>query len=156
MNIPTFLEERNCAFERIPHVATYSAQRLAGALHVKGREVAKTVLLRTNSKGGHQFVVAVLPAVKQVDFKRAARVLAANKVRLATEMEIAEHCPDCDFGVLPPFGSSYGMKTMVDASLATDNEICFEGNTYQEAIRMKFDDFQRVEHPRVASFAVSA
>jgi Ala-tRNA(Pro) deacylase len=156
MNIPTFLEEQNCSFERIPHDPTYSAQRLAGELHIKGCEVAKTVLLRVNAKGGHQFVVAVLPAIKQVDFKQAAKVLAANKVRLATEIEIAEHCPDCDFGILPPFGSRYGMKTIVDSGLAADEEIWFEGNTYREAIRMKFDDFQRVEHPRVVSFAVSA
>jgi Ala-tRNA(Pro) deacylase len=156
MNIPAFLEEQKCSFQRIPHDPTYSAQRLAGELHVPGYEVAKTVLLRANTKGDHQFIVAVLPAIKQIDFKQAAKILAANKVRLATEIEIAEHCPDCDFGVLPPFGSRYGMKTIVDSSLAADNDIWFEGNTYREAIRMKFDDFQRVEHPRVASFAVSA
>jgi prolyl-tRNA editing enzyme YbaK/EbsC (Cys-tRNA(Pro) deacylase) len=105
MNIPAFLEEQKCSFQRIPHDPTYSAQRLAGELHVPGYEVAKTVLLRANTKGDHQFIVAVLPAIKQIDFKHAAKILAANKVRLATEIEIAEHCPDCDFGVLPPFGS---------------------------------------------------
>jgi len=156
MNIPAFLEEQKCCFERIPHDPTYSAQRLAGELHVPGCEVAKTVLLRVNVKGEHLFVVAVLPASKQIDLKQAAKILAANKVRLATEIEIAEHCPDCDFGVLPPFGSRYGMRTIVDSSLADDKEIWFESNTYREAIRMKFDDFQRVEQPRVFPFAISA
>jgi len=39
--------------------------------------------------------------------------------------------------------------------LAEDDEIWFEGNTYKEAIRMKFDDFRRLEQPLVASFAVN-
>jgi Ala-tRNA(Pro) deacylase len=156
MNVPTFLEEQKCCFERIRHEPTYSAQRLAEELHVPGREVAKTVLLRANAQGGHMFIVAVLPASKQIDFKQAAKYLAANKVRLATEIEIAEHCPDCDFGVLPPFGSRYGMRTIVDPSLTADEEIWFEGNTYREAIRMRFEDFRRVERPRVFPFAMSA
>jgi Ala-tRNA(Pro) deacylase len=137
----------------VPHQPTYSAQRLAHELHVPGREVAKTVLLRTGANGGYQFVVAVLPANKHIDFQRAANLLRQGEVQLATELEIAAHCPDCDFGVLPPFGSHYGMRTIVDSSLAEDREIWFEGNTYNEAIRMKFDDFRRLEKPWVAPFA---
>ncbi len=153
MDIAEFLSIRECWYEHVPHQPTYSAQRLAHELHVPGREVAKTVLLRGNANGGREFVVAVLPANKNVDFKRTADAIRANKVHLATEMEIAARCPDCDFGVLPPFGSRYGMKTIVDSSLAEDEEIWFEGNTHKEAIRMKFDDFRRLEQPIVASIA---
>ena len=118
-----------------------------------GREVAKTVLLRTGADGGYQFVVAVLPANKEIDFQRAANLLRQDKVQLAAELEIASHCPDCDFGALPPFGSHYGMTTIVDSSLAKDKEIWFDGNTHKEAIHMKFDDFRRLEKPWVAAFA---
>jgi Ala-tRNA(Pro) deacylase len=45
------------------------------------------------------------------------------------------------------------MKTIVDSSLADDEEIWFEGNTHNEAVRMKFADFQRLEKPQVAPFA---
>jgi Ala-tRNA(Pro) deacylase len=122
-------------------------------LHIPGRDVAKTVLLRANLDGGRQFVVAVLPATKQIDFDRAAQLIHGGKLQLATEVEIGEHCPDCEFGVLPPFGSRYGMKTIVDSSLAEDEEIWFEGNTHNEAVRMKFDDFQQLEKPQVGPFA---
>jgi Ala-tRNA(Pro) deacylase len=122
-------------------------------LHIPGRDVAKTVLLRANLNGGRQFVVAVLPATKQIDFDRAAQLIHGGKLQLATEVEIGEHCPDCEFGVLPPFGSRYGMKTIVDSSLAEDEEIWFEGNTHNEAVRMKFDDFQQLEKPQVGPFA---
>lgn len=154
MNIATYLEEQNCGFEFVPHAPTYSAQRLAGELHVPGSEVAKAVLLRTRAQGGQYFAVAVLPASKQIDFRKAAKALSANKVELATEMEIADMCPDCDFGILPPFGSRYGMKTIVDTSLTADEEIWFEGNNHREAFCMKFSDYQRIERPRIAEFAV--
>lgn len=156
MKVRKFLNDQQCPFKRVRHEPTYGAQRLAEELHVPGREVAKTVLLRANASGRRVFVVAVLPADKQVDLKQAAKYLAANKVRLATEIEVAEHCPDCDFGVLPPFGSRYGLRTIVDPSLTRDDEIWFEGNTYDEAIRMKFADFERLERPRVFPFAISA
>jgi len=47
------------------------------------------------------------------------------------------------------------MKTIVDEGLADDEEIVFEGNTHDEAIRMRFDEFRRLEEPLVAAFATA-
>jgi Ala-tRNA(Pro) deacylase len=152
MNVAKFLEREHYQFERVPHHATYGAQRLAHELHVPGRDVAKTVLLRAN--GGYEYVVAVLPASKKIDLNKASKLLGGTKLELATESEIGDHCPDCDFGVLPPFGSRYSMKTIVDSTLAEDEYIWFEGNTHDEAIRMRFDQFRRLEQPLIAPFAV--
>jgi Ala-tRNA(Pro) deacylase len=153
MNVSSFLTEQGCWHEDVVHGPAYTAQGLAQRLHVPGRVVAKTVLLRVDADRRRQLVVAVLPATRQVDMSRAGKV-AGGKAQLATEFEIAEHCPDCDFGVLPPFGSQYGMKTIVDSELAEDDEIWFEGNTHEEAVRMKFADFEKLEKPLVDSFAV--
>jgi len=154
MKLTEFLDQRSCWYERVPHFPTYSAQRLAHELHVSGREVAKTVLLRSGELGNYEYVVAVLPANKQIDFDRLEEVLDLGEVQLANEVEIAEHCPDFEFGVLPPFGSHFQMKTIVDASLTEDEEIWFEGNTHEEAICMKFADYERIEKPQIADFAV--
>jgi Ala-tRNA(Pro) deacylase len=89
----------------------------------------------------------------KIDFKRVCRLLGVPKLGLATEFDIAAHCPDCDFGVLPPFGSRNGLKTIVDSSLTDDEFIWFEGNTHEEAIRMKFEDFRRLEQPIIAPIA---
>ena len=150
MNVPDFLTDRKIPFELIPHRNTYDAQRMAATIHVSGREVAKTVLLR--AADGDSFVVAVLPANTSVDFDLASRLFGGSKLELATEAEISAHCPDCELGVLPPFGSQYGMTTIVDKSLTEDDEIVFEGNTHHEAIRMKFGDLRRVEEPLIGSF----
>ena len=150
MKVAEYLQQQKVRFNVLPHPTTYDAQRMAGSLHVPGREVAKTVLLR--SRGG-PYVVAVLPATKSIDFKKVSQALGGAPLELATALEIAEHCPDCEFGALPPFGSQYGMKTIVDEGLTSDEEIFFEGNTHQEAIRMRFEDYCRIEKPIVAGFA---
>jgi len=154
MNVSELLQQRNVAYDVIPHRDTYDAQRMAQTLHVAGREVAKTVLLRVDN--GKQYGVAVLPADKSIDFERVSELLSGSNVELATEIEIGEHCPDCELGALPPFGTQYGMMTLVDESLTQDEQIVFEGNTHHEAIRMKFHDFREIEQPQIGKFARGA
>ena len=153
MNLQEYLARQNVDFELIEHDPTYSAQRMAHEVHVSGKEVAKTVLVRTD--GVDRYVVAVLPASGRIEFEKAARALACGEVQLATETEIAERCPECEIGALPPFGSHYQMKTLVDDSLAADEEIVFEGNTHDQAIRMKYRDFECLENPLHGSFVVA-
>lgn len=148
MNLEKFLREQGVPFELLPHRDTYDAQHMAEALHVSGHQVAKTVLLRADS--GYAFVVAVLPATRRIHFDRASWALGGARLELGTERELADHCPDCEFGVLPPFGSQYGMRTLVDAELGNSDWIVFEANTHHEAIRMRFEDFQQLETPLIA------
>jgi Ala-tRNA(Pro) deacylase len=154
MKVQDYLRESHVAFEVLEHEPTYDAQHMAHAVHVHGRDVAKTVLLRADH--GYRYVVAVLPATHRLDLEKVGALLGGAKAELATEMEIGEHCPDCEFGALPPFGDKWGMKTIVDESLTKDEEIVFEGNTHQESIRMKYADFRRLAEPVVGSFAYRA
>jgi Ala-tRNA(Pro) deacylase len=154
MKVQEYLREKDMPFEVMEHEPTYDAQHMAHAVHVHGQEVAKTVLLRANH--GYKYVVAVLPATHRINFKKVSEMLGGAAIELATETEVGEHCPDCEFGALPPFGWKYGMKTIVDQSLTTDAEIVFEGNTHAEAIRMKYADFYRLAEPLVGSFAYRA
>ncbi len=153
MNWEGFLREKGIDFEVIPHPETYDAQHMAEALHISGRHVAKTVLLRADR--GFAYIVAVLPAPYRIDLQALSAAYGGSRLELATEQEIAERCPDCEFGVLPPFGSQYSLKTIVDKELTLDEWFVFEGSTHREAVRMRWDDFQRVEQPLVACFAVA-
>jgi Ala-tRNA(Pro) deacylase len=154
VNIQTFLTARTVPFDILTHEPTYDAQHMAHAVHVSGHEVAKTVLLRANH--AYSYVVAVLPATRMIDFEKATRALHGVELALATETEMASVCPDCEIGALPPFGSHYGLKTVVDESLAQDEWIVFEGNTHDEAIRMRFEDFRRLENPVLLPIATPA
>jgi Ala-tRNA(Pro) deacylase len=150
MNIEQFLKSCGIHFEVVSHPVSYRASELAQALHESSKSVAKTVLLHANH--GFADVVAVLPADVQVDLAKAGQMLGGAEVALATEEDVSRRCPDCERGVLSPFGSQYGMRTIVDQSLAQD-DVIFEGQTHDRAIRMKFQDFQRLENPLIGLFA---
>lgn len=152
MNVKTYLQQHQIPFQILVHAPTGDASRLAQEVHCSGKHVAKTVLLHVNHSYGD--AVAVVPASAKVDFTKVAAMLGGAEVRLATEQDVATRCPDCEMGVLPPFGSQYGMRTLVDESLAGD-QIVFEGNTHAEAISMNFADFRRIESPLIGHIATT-
>lgn len=149
MKIQKFLNRKSVWFEPIQHRPTFTAQYTAQAVHTRGDEVAKTVVLKANGR----YVLAVLQATHKIDLMRARRALATQSLELAPEHDFKTLFPDCEVGALPPFGSEYGLKTLVDEPLTHDPEIVIEGNTHEEAIRMKYADFERLEHPQVAAFS---
>ncbi len=149
MKLEELLVSRHIAFQRLPHRRTYTANRMAQALHVKGREVAKTVLVRT----GHGHVLAVLPATHHVDLEQLGEDLGGERVELANEEEMDRLFPDCERGALPPFGSLYQVPTIMDESLSEDPTIVFEAQDHEQAIRMSREDYEAVEHPRRGRFA---
>jgi Ala-tRNA(Pro) deacylase len=150
MKLDEFLSSRRVPFQRLEHRPTYTANRMAQALHVPGREVAKSVLLR-NGRG--QYVLAVVPAPYHVDLGRLRDYLGEDELELASEREMEEAFPDCECGAMPPFGSLYRMPTVVDDKLAEDDEIVFDAQNHHEAIRMAYRDFEDLERPQHGRFA---
>lgn len=147
MDIKRFLTDKHVAFEVLPHDHTTGASRIAHAVHAPGGQVAKSVLLHAN----HSFrdVVAVVPSNRFVDKASVSRMFGGADIRLGNEEDLVIHCPDCERGVLPPFGSQYGMRTIVDEALAAAEYIVFESNTHDEALRMSWKDFSKLESPLV-------
>ncbi len=115
--------------------------------------MAKTVLLRAND--GFRYIVVALPATHRIDFAMLSEFLGEAHIELATEVEIAERCPDREVDVLPPFESHYGAEAIVGEWLTTDEYLCFESDSHTEAIHMKYSEYYGVEHPLVAIFARS-
>jgi Ala-tRNA(Pro) deacylase len=149
MRLDEFLDERRIPFTRLHHQPAYTANRVAQLLHVPGREMAKTVLIRTRSG----YLLAVLPATHRVDLEQLQQDLAEGHLELASENEMECIFTDCERGAMPPFGSLYELPTIVDESLAEDDEIVFEAQDHEDAIRMRYRDFEAVEHPWMGHFA---
>jgi Ala-tRNA(Pro) deacylase len=145
MDVRKFLDGHGVPYEALPHRPAYDAQRLAQAVDETGYHVAKTVLL----KGDSDHLLAVLPATHRVDLADVTQRLRVDRLELASEEEVVERFPDCETGAVPPFGSRYGMTTLVDEALSEQEEIVFEGNTHEEAIRMRFADYFELEKPVV-------
>jgi Ala-tRNA(Pro) deacylase len=143
MRVPEFLVAQEVPFETLVHPPAFTAQKRARFLHLPGRQVAKVVLLH----GPNGYVLAVVPATRRVDPDRLAELLG-GPVRLADDNEIARVFHDCEWGVVPPFGTLYGLPVLLDESITPDTLMVFETTTQAEAVRMLCRDFERLERPR--------
>ena len=149
MRIPDILAERQVHFETNVHPPAFTAQKRARFLHLPGAQVAKCVLLI----GSAGRFLAVLPATKHIDMERLVHLLG-GPVRVADSEEVADTFPDCEWGVVAPFGTLYGIPTLIDESLSPDSPIVLEISTHAEAIRMRCRDFEQLEQPRRLRFTM--
>ncbi len=151
MSIRDYLLGQRVWFETLLHRPAPSASRLAGSVHVSGRHVAKVVLVCTDGANA----LAVLPATHRIDLARLSLVLGSGPLRLASEEEVIQTFGDCERGALLPFGRLYGLRTVVDATLAGGSEFIFVGNARHEGVRMRYRDFETLEGPLRARFATA-
>ena len=143
-----FLDANRVAYEVRTHIPAFTAQEIAAAQHVPGREMAKVVILRA----GGEFLMAVLPAPYLVDVQALAKAAGKPDLKLAAESDFAALFPQCERGAMPPFGNLYGLPVWVDGSLARDKEIWFNAGTHDQTVHMAYADFVRVVQPKVATF----
>jgi Ala-tRNA(Pro) deacylase len=148
MRFAELLAEQQVAFESLPHPLAFTAQKLAKYLRVPGSRVAKSVLL----KGPTGHLLAVLPATHRVDTERLSRLLD-GPVRVTAGREVALVFCDCEWGVVPPFGTLYGLCTLLEETITPDTPLVFETHTHVQAVRLLCRDFERLERPRRLRFA---
>jgi len=148
MKLVELLEGRQIQFDRLHHDPVSGANRVAEALHVPGKQVAKSVLLRTELG----YVIAVIPADHYIELHRVRACLGDQWVEIASEAEMLQLFPDCEVGAIPPFGSVYHLRTLVDESLAEDAEIVIESQNRAEAIRLTYHDYEALELPIKGKF----
>jgi Ala-tRNA(Pro) deacylase len=144
-----FLDRNQVKYLVISHSVAYTAQGIAALTHIKGKELAKTVMVMVDGK----LAMAVVPASFRVDLHRLKKYLKADTVELASEQEFRDRFPDCETGSMPPFGNLYGMDVFADDTLAEDHEIAFNAGTHRELVRMSYDDFVRLAKPVVIPLA---
>ena len=145
-----YLDAQHVAYDKIQHTTAYTAQGVAASIHVRGRELAKSTVVKIDGR----FALAVLAAPRRVELEALRRLAGAESVLLATEAEFSRLFPGCEVGAMPPFGNLYGLQVWVDEDLTKDQAIAFNAGTHRDAIRMAFVDFQRLVAPRIGAFAV--
>ena len=146
-----FLDTNHVKYITITHSLAYTAQGIADITHTPGREVAKTVIVKIDGK----LAMTVVPAPAHVALTQLKASTAANTVELASEDEFKDRFPDCETGAMPPFGNLYGMDVSADQGLTADPEIVFNAGTHRELMRLSWDDYQRLVHPRIMRLTVA-
>jgi Ala-tRNA(Pro) deacylase len=148
VRLKSVLETKHIPYSQISHTPTYSAQNAAAVMHAPGKDVAKTVVLRS----GKNNLMALLPAPCHINLQKLAAAAGAP-VSIIEEQECNKLFPDCEPGAVPPFGELYGLPVYMDAALAADPEIILSAGTHSDALRMLSADFIRLVKPKVCAFA---
>jgi Ala-tRNA(Pro) deacylase len=149
MKILDYLSDAEVDFEVRHHEEAFTAQEEAEAGRIPGHMFAKTVAVRADGDP----LLLVLPASHRVDMNRLADELA-TRAEMISEAEMAELFEDCEVGAEPPFGSQYGLKTIVDSHLAKQERIAVRACNHHEIVLLSYEDYARLEEPEIASFAV--
>ncbi len=144
-----FLDRHEVRYVVIIHSPAFTAQEIAASAHIPGKELAKTVMVKTDGR----LAMAVLPASAQVDFPKFKEVAGVFSVELASEADFRDTFPECELGAMPPFGILYDMEVYLDRSLSEDEEIAFNAGTHSELIRIPFREYMRLVRPTVGDFA---
>ena len=143
-----FLDSNNVKYVSVTHSTAYTAQEIAALTHTKGRDMAKTVIVKL----GDSLAMAVLPASFRADLEHLKEGIGVETISLATESEFRARFPGCETGAMPPFGNLYGMPVFVDESLTKEKEIAFNAGSHNELMRLAYADFQRLVQPMVLEF----
>lgn len=147
--IKDYLDQHQIKYLTIKHSKAYTAQEIAAAVHIDGKKIAKTVVLKSDGK----MIFSVLPATYKVDLEMLKYELECDQLRLATEQEFKDKCPGCEVGAMPPFGNLFNIETYVAASLVEEEEIAFNAGNHTELIKMQYTDFEKLVHPKILRFS---
>jgi Ala-tRNA(Pro) deacylase len=145
-----FLDKNKVKYVSIRHSTAYTAQEIAASAHVKGRNMAKTVIVKIDGK----IALAVLPAKYQIDLEKLQKSCKASSLKLAREEEFSHLFPGCETGAMPPFGNIYKLPVYADETLKKDEEIAFNACSHTELIQIPYKDFERLAKPKFCKFSV--
>lgn len=141
MSIPSrlssYLDQRGTRYEIHAHEPSRSSAETARAAQVLPHQLAKSVIFE-DAAG---CVMAVLPADKAVMLGPLSQLLGRQELRLANENRIALLFKDCDRGAVPPVGMAWGIETIVDDELETNDVIYMEGGDHERLLRMSREQF---------------
>ena len=147
-----FLNQSQVGYTHHVHPTAFTAREVASVEHLPAHEFAKTVVFH----GDAGFGMAVLPADTKLDLQELRALLGMNRLRLATEAELASLFPECELGAMPPFGTLYNLPVYVDAHLTGEETIAFNAGTHHDVILLKFQDYERLVNPSVVRLARGA
>jgi len=122
----------------------YTAQEIAASAHIRGKAMAKTVMVKVNGK----MAMVIMPASVKVNFALLKEVTGAASVELAGEQEFKDLFPECEPGPCA-FGNLYGMDVFVAEPLTHDQEIAFNAGSHTELIKLAYRDFETLVRPKV-------
>ncbi len=142
-----YLETNHIKYTNVPHSPAYTAQEIAAAAHISGKQLAKIVIIKVGGK----LAMMVLPAKDHVNFTALKKATGAANIDLANESDFKGKFPECEVGAMPPFGNLYDMPVYVSSHLSSNDQIIFNSGSHSELMQLAYRDFERLVKPKVVA-----
>ena len=144
MSIPVhlsdYLARSGVRYELCAHNHSRTSAETARNAHVPAGQLAKSVVLEDESG----CVMAVLPADRIVLLGEFARLLGRNKLRLAPEERVARLFKDCEPGAISPVGMAWGIPTIVDDELESNEIVYLEVGDHEQVLKLSHEQFHEL------------
>lgn len=154
----SFLDKNKAKYKIVKHRKVYTAYDAALTQRLSLKMVGKVVLV----KADNDFVLAVIPANKKLDFKKMKSVLnkyldknnqkKVRKLSICTEKQIVGNLTK-KTEALSSFGSLYKKLVLVDKSLLRQKKINLNAGSFTESLEMTAAQYKKIEKPIEGSFS---
>lgn len=132
------------------HQAVRTSEEAAEVRRVPLASGAKAMLVFDSKQA--IFFLAVMSAARLFDWKLLKTMTGSKSLRFATEEEVAR-TTRCVPGAVPPFGSLFQVRTLLDQSLIDQGSIInFNAGLRTRSVSMSISDYLRVESPTLGHF----
>lgn len=139
VTLARYLTEQGVTYDVVQHPQTVTASESAKASHIPIDRLAKAVVLKAED----DYMLAVLPASCHIQFGDLRRQLGTD-VAMASEDQVEALFRDCDPGAVPALGAAYGLKVVVDDSLAKELDIYLEGGDHASLVHLSGTTFAKL------------
>jgi Ala-tRNA(Pro) deacylase len=145
------LNEAKVKHEIVEHKKVFTAYDAAATLKVKLEQVIKPLLVKADK----EYHLVLLPAHKNLDFKKLAKILKIHhsKVQLPKEKVMTEKFK-VKPGAISAFGSIHKLPVIVEKDILKIKEAIFPTGSFVESLKMKVKDFMEMEKPTIGIFGI--
>jgi hypothetical protein len=101
---------------------------------------------------GGRPAIACLPRGTQLSLVRLTHELGVDVIE-GTSADLAPPYKDAD-GPLPPLGGALGTLVVIDEKVSLASTIAFPAFSSTDILEIPYEEFSRLERPRIASFGI--
>jgi Ala-tRNA(Pro) deacylase len=135
-----FLEKAGVKYEVVEHRKVFTAHDKAATLKVHPKIVGKTLAIKIDK----QLALVLIPANRNLDKKKLAKLSKAKKIDFASEKIIKSKLKGIKLGAIPPFGNLWKISTFSDKSLLKNPKIILNGGDYLRSLKMSPAAFKNI------------
>jgi len=148
--IKEFLDQHAISYIVKEHAPTTTSEESAKARGESIKIGAKALLLKMDS----EFILAILPADRQLDTGKFKKIMKSKNLRFANADELTR-LTGCPKGAVPPFGFLFGLNMIVDEALFEEEYMAFNAGSLEISIKTKTEDYRMIVKPREGQFSTA-